>query len=260
MRTLSADDLAALAPHLETVRVRAGTVLYEPESPLEWVYFPERGLISIITVMLSGMTAESAVVGCEGAVGFIEAAGSGVFLSRALVQADLDALRLSARRYREALQGSDSLRRAVASVAELNMAETRQTIACMAHHQADRRLAWWLLECHDRANSGDRLPLTQEFLAAMLGLQRTTVTAIANQLRDEGLIDYRRGQVTIHNRAGLEKKCCECYATSKHFRGLIERPPPAELDSPQPPVVLSREDDRRHATEKVNRDHRPASS
>ena len=224
LATLSETDAATLAPHLETVHVRASTVLYEPEATLDWVYFPERGLISIITVMISGATAESAVVGREGAVGFIEAAGSGVFLFRALVQADLEAKRVSARRYRDALDGSVTLRRAVADHAELNMAENRQTIACIAHHQADRRLAWWLLECHDRANSGDQLPLTQEFLAAMLGLQRTTVTTIARQLRDEGLIDYRRGRVTILDRAGLEQKCCECYATNRHFRSIIERP------------------------------------
>jgi CRP-like cAMP-binding protein len=224
LATLSKTNAATLAPYLETVHVPASTVLYEPEATLDWVYFPERGLISIITVMLSGATAESAVVGCEGAVGLIEAAGSAIFLSRALVQADLEARRVSARRYREALDGSATLRRAVADHAELNMAESRQSIACIAHHQADRRLARWLLECHDRANSGDQLPLTQEFLAAMLGLQRTTVTAIARQLRDEGLIAYRRGQVTILDRAGLERKCCECYATNQHFRSIIERP------------------------------------
>jgi len=222
LSTLAPADRERLAPHLNPFRVRAGAVLYEPEAELDWVYFPERGLISIISVMLSGDTAESAVVGREGAVGFVEAAGSGIFLSRALVQADLQALRLPTRRYREALEGSATLRRAVAGHAELNMAEGRQAIACIAHHQSDRRLAWWLLECHDRAASGDRLPLTQEFLAAMLGIRRTTVTSIAQQLRDEGLIQYRRAMVTIVDRAGLEAKACECYATSQHFRRLIQ--------------------------------------
>jgi CRP-like cAMP-binding protein len=178
----------------------------------------------VISVMLSGETAESAVVGCEGAVGFIEAAGSGVFFSRALVQADLTALRLGAGRYREALDASAALRLAVADHAELNMAEGRQAIACIAHHTADRRLAWWLLECHDRANSGDQLPLTQEFLAAMLGLQRTTVNAVAGQLRDEGLIDFRRAVVTIVDRPGLEAKSCECYETIRGYRRLIQGP------------------------------------
>ncbi|HEY0649907.1 Crp/Fnr family transcriptional regulator [Phenylobacterium sp.] len=221
LRALSRDDFDRLAPHFDRFRARAGAVLYEPEAEVEWVYFPEQGLISVISVMLSGATAESAVVGREGAVGFVEAAGSGIYLSRALIQADLNALRLPAGRYREALNGSKTLTRAVAEHAELNMAEGRQAIACMAHHQADRRLAWWLLECQDRAASGDRLPLTQEFLAAMLGLQRTTVTSIAAQLRDEGLINYRRAMVTLVDRAGLEAKSCECYATSQHFRRLI---------------------------------------
>ena len=222
LNALAPEDLVRLGPHLDSFRTRAGTVLYEPETHLDWVYFPERGLISIISVMLSGETAESAVVGREGAVGFVEAAGSGIYLSRALVQADLRALRAPAARYRDALNGSATLRRAVAEHAELNMAEGRQAVACMAHHQADRRLCWWLLECQDRAGSGDQLPLTQEFLAAMLGLQRSTVNAIAGQLRDEGLIDYHRARVTILDRAGLEAKCCECYATSQHFRRLIQ--------------------------------------
>lgn len=226
---LSRDDLERLAPHLQSIRHRSGTVLYEPEADLDWVYFPEQGLVSIISVMLSGATAEAAVVGREGAVGFVEAAGSGVFLMRALVQADLQAQRVPAARYREALNASQSFRQAVADHAELNMAESRQTIACIAHHTADRRLAWWLLECRDRADSGDTLPLTQEFLAAMLGLQRTTVNAVAAVLRDEGLIEYRRGTVRILDVAGLEAKSCECYQTNKRFRSLIEgasrRPP-----------------------------------
>lgn len=228
---LTAQDLERLSPHLDVFEARAGSVLYEPEAEVDWVYFPVQGLISVISVMLSGSTTESAVVGREGAVGFVEAAGSGIFLSRALVQADLRALRAPASRYREVLDGSVTLRRAVADHAELNMTEGRQAIACMAHHQADRRLAWWLLECHDRAASGDQLPLTQEFLAAMLGLQRTTVNAVAGQLRDEGLIDFRRAVVTIVDRSGLEAKSCECYATIQHYRRLIlarERrvPPP----------------------------------
>ncbi len=136
LMALSRDGLEHLAPHLHPVRVRSGTVLYEPEAKLDWVYFPEKGLVSIISVMLSGSTAEAAVVGREGAVGFVEAAGSGVFLMRALVQADLQALRVSATHYRQALDASPGLRRAVADHAELNMAETRQTLACIAHHTA----------------------------------------------------------------------------------------------------------------------------
>ena len=227
---LSKQDRERLAPYLNPFEARAGSVLYEPEAELDWVYFPERGLISIISVMLSGSTTESAVVGREGAVGFVEAAGSGVYLSRALVQADLQARRLSAARYRDALDSSPTLRRAVAEHAELTMAEARQAISCIAHHQADRRLAWWLLECQDRAASGDRLPLTQEFLAAMLGLQRTTVNAVAGKLRDEGLIDFRRAVVTIVDRPGLEAKSCECYATIRHYRRLIRGDP-----GPEPP-------------------------
>lgn len=222
LQTLSPEDAERLAPHLHAFGARSGAVLYEPEGPVDWVYFPRTGLISIISVMISGNTAEAAVVGCEGAVGFVEAAGSGIYMSRALVQGDLKAFKLSARRYRNVLDGSATLRRAVATHAELNMAEGRQVAACMAHHPAERRLAWWLLECQDRAASGDRLPLTHEFLAAMLGLQRTTVTLVAQHLREEGLIDYRRGMVQVMDRPRLEARACECYATSQRFRRLIQ--------------------------------------
>lgn len=226
LKTLLSADMDRLAPHLQRITLPASAVLYEPEANLDWVYFPERGLVSIISVMISGATAEAAVVGREGAVGFVEGAGSGIIFTRALVQADLEAQRVSAWHYRAALEASSTLRKAVADHAELNMAEARQTIACIAHHTADRRLAWWLLECQDRADSGNHLPLTQEFLAAMLGLQRTTVNTVATSLRDRGLIDYRRGMVTILDRAGLEATSCECYATNKRFREIIENPPP----------------------------------
>jgi DNA-binding XRE family transcriptional regulator len=104
---------------------------------------------------------------------------------------------------------------------ELIIAEARQTIACIAHHPADRRLAWWLLECQDRTGK-DRLALTQDFLGTMLGVQRTTVTQIAVGLKAEGLITCSRGVISILNRGGLEARSCECYKTSQHFRHLIE--------------------------------------
>ncbi len=221
LRSLSPEDFAVLEKHLHPVALHSGAVLYEPESPVQWVYFPEEGLISLITVMLSGAQVESAVVGREGGVGFLEAAGAGIIFSRAIVQIDLVALRAPAYAYLAAWNASASLRRTIAAHVELTIAEGRQTIACIAHHPVEQRLAWWLLECQDRTGL-ERLPLTQEFLSAMLAVQRTTVTQLASAFKADGLIDYSRGVITIHDRPGLERRTCECYATSRHFRKLIE--------------------------------------
>jgi CRP-like cAMP-binding protein len=221
LRALSPDDYHLLQHHLRPVGYRSGHVLYEPEDAVEWVYFPESGLVSLISVMLSGDQVESAVVGREGAIGFLEAAGAGIIFSRAVVQIDLVAQRAPARAYLDALDRSATLRRVIASHVELTVAEGRQTIACIAHHSAEARLAWWLLECQDRTGQA-RLDLTQEFLSAMLGVQRSTVSQVASVLKAEHLIDYSRGVIRILDRPGLLARSCECYATNRHFRDLIE--------------------------------------
>jgi CRP-like cAMP-binding protein len=223
LRSLSSDDYHHLQTFLRPIGFGSGHVLYEPEDAVEWVYFPESGLVSLISVMLSGDQVESAVVGREGAVGFVEAAGAGIIFSRAVVQIDLVAQRASARAYRAALDASASLRRTIASHVELTIAEGRQTIACIAHHAVEARLAWWLLECQDRTGLS-RLALTQEFLSAMLGIQRSTISLAAAPLKAAGLINYSRGVITILDRAGLQNRACECYETGRHFRELIERP------------------------------------
>ncbi len=221
LRSLSADDYHELQKHLRPVGYRSGHVLYEPEDAVEWVYFPESGLVSLISVMLSGDQVESAVVGREGGVGFVEAAGAGIIFSRAIVQIDLVAQRAPAEAYLRALDASATLRRTIASHVELTIAEGRQTIACIAHHPAEARLAWWLLECQERTGL-DRLDLTQEFLSAMLAVQRSTVSQVAAGLKAQGLIDYGRGVIRILDPPGLLAKSCECYATNRRFRDLIE--------------------------------------
>ncbi|MDO9335153.1 MAG: Crp/Fnr family transcriptional regulator [Caulobacter sp.] len=221
LKSLSSPDLERLAPHLSRVERRSGVVLYEPEDAVDWVYFPESGLVSIISVMLSGEGVESGVIGREGGIGFVEAAGAGLIFSRAVVQIDLVAHRVPAAAYLRAFDASPAMRRAVASHIELTIAECRQTIACIAHHEARQRLAWWILECQDRTGL-DRLPLTQEFLSAMLAIQRTTVSAVAASLKSDGLIGYSRGTITVRDRAGLEAAACECYRIGRHMRALIE--------------------------------------
>lgn len=221
--TLLEDDFERLATHARMVTLKRGLVLYETESEVDTVWFPETGLISIMSVMLSGEMVETSVIGREGGCGFIEAVGSGVIFSRAIVQVPGDFLKAPAADYRAAFDASPSLRTTVNEHIELLITEARQTMACLALHPVDQRLAWWLLEAQDRVGGDADLPFTQDFLSVMLGVQRTTVTTNAGKLQDRGLIRYRRGNIRILDRAGLEAMTCECYATGRHFRELIER-------------------------------------
>lgn len=233
LRSLSVDDLQALKPHLELFDLRIGDVLYEMEDPVDWVYLPETGLLSLITIMVSGAALETSVVGREGGVGFVEALGSGKMFTRVIVQVPGQAYRVPARPYRAAFDGSATMREAVHRQVELLQAESRQAIACHGLHKVGARFNRWLLECQDLAGGMDSLPLKQEFLAVMLGVTRTTVTRIARAAQNRGLIRYARGSVEIIDREGLERGACECRASVLHLRRELEpdsvlaRPPQA---------------------------------
>lgn len=222
LRSLATPDWARLKPHLEPIDLDAGGTLYEVGDPLTWVYFPEVGLLSVIAVMVSGAAIETSIVGREGGVGFVEALGSHKCHSRVIIQIPGKANRVAASRYAEAFDGSATMREAVHRQVELLLVEARQAIACHSLHRVERRFARWMLECQDVAGGLTLLPLKQEFLAVMLGVQRTTVTAIAAQAQKEGLIRYRRGQVEIIDRPGLEQAACECRATLQALRRELE--------------------------------------
>ncbi len=222
LRSLLPEDLQRLQPHLESVELVVGGVLYEMEDPVTWVYFPEIGLLSVITVMISGDAIETSIVGREGGVGFIEALGSETMFSRVIVQVPGKAFRVHARHYRAAFDASTGLRRAVHRQTELLQAESRQAIACHGLHTVEKRFNRWMLECQDLSGGLERLPLKQEFLAVMLGVSRPTVTTIAIAAQKLGLIRYSRGMVEIVDREGLEAGACECRATVQHLRQLLE--------------------------------------
>jgi len=233
LRSLSKTDIEKLEPHLQAVELKTGTTLYEMEDPVEWIYLPELGLLSLITVMASGEAIETSIVGREGGVGFIEALGSGKIFSRVIVQVPGKAYRVHARPYREAFDTSATMRHAVHRQIELLQAEARQAIACHGLHQVHPRFNRWLLECQDLAGGMKVMPLKQEFLAVMLGVSRTTVTRIALEAQKRGLLKYVRGSVEILDREGLEKGACECRASVQHLRRELEpesvlgRPPEA---------------------------------
>jgi len=222
LRSLSEADLERLEPYLQPFDLKTGATLYEMEDPVEWVYLPEVGLLSLIMVMASGAAIETSIVGREGGVGFIEALGSGKIFSRVIVQVPGRAYRVHANAYRDAFNSSPMMRKAVHQQVELLQAESRQAIACHGLHKVKPRFNRWLLECQDLAGDMRVMPLKQEFLAVMLGVSRTTVTRIALEAQKQGLLKYVRGSVEILDREGLERKACECRASVQHLRRELE--------------------------------------
>lgn len=221
LRSLSDEDWRELGPYLQRLDLQLGATLYETEDVVRWVIFPEVGLLSVITIMASGVEIETSVVGREGSVGFVEALGSGRLQSRLIVQVPGHAYRLSPSVFRDLFRKSPAMQQAVQQQVELLLAEARQAIACHTVHKLEARFSRWLLECADLAGAGETLPLTQTFLAAMLAVQRTTVSTVANDFQARGLIQYQRGSLVLLDRPGLEACACECRATLQHLRSQL---------------------------------------
>ena len=211
LAALTSADHSLLAPHLKELSLELGLLLQEAGEPVEHIYFPHQGMISLLAVMSDGQGIETATVGSEGVVGAMSGFGARLGFTRAVVQAPLVASRISSLQFQAALQKSETLRNLMASYSETLLAQVQQTAACNALHAMESRLARWLLQTRDRIDT-DVLPLTQDFLSQMLGVRRTTVTLVARQLEQAGLIQNRRGRIVIIDREGLKDVACECYA------------------------------------------------
>jgi CRP-like cAMP-binding protein len=208
--SLPAADLGLVAPHLTLVDLERGRLLYDPGDRIDMVYFPHDGVISLMTLMENGAAIESATIGREGALGLMAAVAPRQSLSRAIVQTPTRASRIGAAHLHEAWEKSAHIRALVDRHTEALYGHAIQSVACNALHSVEARFCRWLLTCHDRIST-DTVALTQEFLADMLGVQRTTVTAVARSLQAQGAIRYRRGVVDIVDRSVLEQLACECY-------------------------------------------------
>jgi CRP-like cAMP-binding protein len=207
---LPPSDFALLAPDLEDVHFEQGAMLQEAGNPIQQVYFPWTGMISLLAVMRDGKGIETATIGREGAVNAMSGFGSGSSPGRAVMQVAGDVSQIASVKFKTAVDNSAIIRELVVRYNDVQMALVQQTAGCNALHDVEKRLCRWLLQTRDRCDS-DSIPLTQEFLSEMLGVQRTSVTAIARALQTAGLIKYRRGRIDIIDRAGLENKSCECY-------------------------------------------------
>jgi CRP-like cAMP-binding protein len=212
LAALGGSDLALLQPHLHSIRLTQGVVLQEQETPIEHVYFPLGGAISLVSVMEGGEVVEAAMVGREGAVGVFGGQGRWNAFSRAVVQLPGISAVIPVAQFQAAVARSDRIRDLILRFKETLLGQVQQTAACNALHPLEARLARWLLQLLDRADD-PTLPVTQDFIAHMLAVRRTTVTLIAGKLQAAGLISYRRGHIVVHDRLRLEEAACECYHT-----------------------------------------------
>jgi len=211
LAALQPADFSLIAPNLKDIPLTQGDVLQEAGEAIKYVYFPQSGMISLLTVMQNGSAVETATVGREGATGAMSGLGSRIAPHRAVVQIEGIASRIAAARFETAVNGSASIKDLIVRYSDFLMMMIQQSAGCSALHPLEKRLCRWLLQTRDR-NDSNRLSLTQEFLSQMLGVRRTTLTLIARDLQAAGLIRYRRGNIEIMDRNGLEAKACECYA------------------------------------------------
>lgn len=215
-------DFARIEPHLELIPLKRGQVLVEPGDDVMVTYFPaQRTMVSVLIVTQDGHEVEAATIGHEGAVGGIVSAGAKPAYGRAAVQIAGSAFAVPTVTLEEAKADSPALRELFARYADALLAQMMQSIACNALHSVEERCCRWLLAAHDRAGK-QVLQLTQESLAEMLGVQRTTVTAVLQSLESKGVVRGRRGSVEIADREALERMACECYrAVEDHFATML---------------------------------------
>jgi len=211
---LRPSDYARLSPHLHRIPLDYRQFLYEARKPIRFVYFIETGVGSLVNTMANGQAAEVGTIGSEGLVGLPLVLGDDRAPTCVYVQVPGAGLRITATRFKQELAQSASMRAVMLRYAHAFFNQVAQLAACNHFHPIQQRTCRWLLMTHDRMQS-DQFLLTQEFLAMMLGVQRTGVTAAAAALQREGLIHYNRGNITILNRSGLERRACECYVVSK---------------------------------------------
>jgi len=207
-------ELAYWLPHLEPVAMPLGKALYESGARSTHVYFPTTSIVSLLYVMEDGASAEIAVVGNEGIVGISLFMGGDSTPSRAVVQSAGQGFRLNANLMMQEFNRSGPVLHLLLRYTQALITQMAQTAVCNRHHSLDQQLCRWLLLSLDRLQS-EELVMTQELIANMLGVRREGVTEAAGRLQEAGLIQYRRGHITVLDRDRLEQRSCECYAVVK---------------------------------------------
>ena len=207
-------DLERFSKDLELIEMPLGEVLYESGEKLNYVYFPTTSIVSLLYVMEDGASAEIAVVGNEGILGISLFMGGETTPSRAVVQSAGYGYRLKAQLLKDEFNLNGPTMHLLLKYTQALITQMSQTAVCNRHHSIDQQLCRWLLLSLDRLESNE-LTMTQELIANMLGVRREGVTEAAGKLQKLGLINYSRGHIKVLDRAGVEKKCCECYKVVK---------------------------------------------
>ncbi|HIK29987.1 MAG TPA: Crp/Fnr family transcriptional regulator [Oscillatoriales cyanobacterium M59_W2019_021] len=210
LAALPSSEFQQLEPYLEPIFLEAGQVLCEPKEPMNVAYFPGRAAISLVSLLEDGSTTEIGLIGNEGMVGLPIFLGGKSFPNRAIVQIRGSALKLDGEILKREFHRGGKLQQRLLLYTQALLTQVSQSAACNRQHTTEERLARWLLSVRDCVLS-DELPLTQEFIANMLGIRRSGVTVAAGILQQAGTIEYRRGQITIRDREDLESISCECY-------------------------------------------------
>lgn len=218
------------AAHIERVELSRGQVLQETGTEVVWVWFPDDALICIASESVEGESISGGMVGRNGAFGAFEACGSRLSYSRALVQIGGTAWRIRDSHYREMFEQSANLRVAIHKHVETLLVEARQLVACTAIHRVENRMCRVLLDASARSHRGPHLTLTQEELANILGVQRSTIAVTSSALQRAGLIRSRRGSIDILDHARLEAAACSCRRTIAFAQREIERAPDKVCD------------------------------
>lgn len=204
-----------LLPDLEFISLPLEVTLYKSGDFIEYVYFPNEGVVSLITHMKSGAAIEVGLIGLDGMVGIPVLLGDKIAFEEAVVQIEGSAMRMKSEKLKDRFKNAHSqLLTELLLYTRALMKQVTQTAACNRLHTVEERLARWLLMCHDRVES-DELPLTQEFIANMLGTRRASVGGAASGLQAEGVIHYSRGRISVLSRKKLEAVACECYQAAK---------------------------------------------
>lgn len=224
LAALPAADRERIYPHLQLVPMPLGKVLYESGDVLRHVYFPVDSIISLLYVLADGASAEISVVGNDGLIGIALFMGGETTPSRAIVQSAGYAYRLIGQRLKEEFRRNGELQLLLLRYTQALITQMAQTAVCNRHHTVDQQLCRWLLLSLDRLSS-NRLTMTQELIANMLGVRREGVTESAGKLERLGAIRYARGKITVLDRPLMERLCCECYAVvKKESDRLLPRP------------------------------------
>jgi CRP-like cAMP-binding protein len=218
--SISDSDYESLRPHLEYVSLPNHLILHEGGGRLEFAYFPNRGLISLVVVMKDGGSAEAGIVGNEGFTGTPTAVGLSGSPLQAVVEITGDGFRLGVAALQNSLETTPHLQLVLSRYAVVQGMQVEQTAACNRLHDIQQRLARWLLMTQDRVDS-ESLPITHDFLATMLGTDRPSVSTAAGVLQKKKLIEYTRGSVKIVNRKKLENSACECYGITQQYNGEL---------------------------------------